>query len=86
MSAPQQLSVSLWRGGKDGRYETYTVPRRESQTVLDVVTAVCAAASRRGFTVTKVILIPFCRIPFIWRNRRRAYRAAAVFRTAPQRR
>src|SRR3984957_19543883 len=35
-----ELSVSVWRGGKDGRYETYSVPRRESQTVLDVVTFV----------------------------------------------
>ena len=34
------LSVSLWRGGKDGRYETYSVPQRASQTVLDVVTFV----------------------------------------------
>jgi fumarate reductase iron-sulfur subunit len=34
------LSVSLWRGGKEGRYETYSVPQRESQTVLDVVTFV----------------------------------------------
>jgi fumarate reductase iron-sulfur subunit len=37
---PGEISVSLWRGGKDGRYETYSVPRRESQTVLDVVTFV----------------------------------------------
>jgi len=35
-----ELSVSLWRGGKSGRYQTYSVPRRESQTVLDVVTFV----------------------------------------------
>jgi fumarate reductase iron-sulfur subunit len=35
-----QLSVSLWRGGADGGYESYSVPRRESQTVLDVVTYV----------------------------------------------
>ena len=35
-----ELTVSLWRGGKDGRYVTYSVPRRESQTVLDVVTFV----------------------------------------------
>ena len=35
-----ELSVSLWRGGPEGRYETYAVPRRESQTVLDVVTYV----------------------------------------------
>ncbi len=38
--ASSELSVSLWRGGADGRYETYSVPRRESQTVLDVVTFV----------------------------------------------
>jgi fumarate reductase iron-sulfur subunit len=37
---PAELSVSLWRGATDGRYETYSVPRRESQTVLDVVTFV----------------------------------------------
>ena len=37
---PAELSVSLWRGAEDGRYETYRVPRRESQTVLDVVTFV----------------------------------------------
>ncbi len=35
-----ELSVSLWRGTREGRYQTYTVPRRESQTVLDVVTFV----------------------------------------------
>ena len=35
-----ELSVSLWRGAETGRYETYVVPRRESQTVLDVVTFV----------------------------------------------
>jgi fumarate reductase iron-sulfur subunit len=32
------IAVSLWRGAADGRYETYDVPRRASQTVLDVVT------------------------------------------------
>jgi len=37
---PEELSVSLWRGGAEGRYETYRVPRRDSQTVLDVVTYV----------------------------------------------
>jgi fumarate reductase iron-sulfur subunit len=35
-----ELSVSLWRGGPDGHYETYAVPRRASQTVLDVVSHV----------------------------------------------
>lgn len=35
-----QLSVSLWRGAREGCYQTFTVPRRESQSVLDVVTFV----------------------------------------------
>ncbi len=34
------MTVSLWRGGEEGRYETYKVPLRENQTVLDVVTFV----------------------------------------------
>jgi fumarate reductase iron-sulfur subunit len=34
------LEVSLWRGSAAGRYVTYAVPARESQTVLDVVTYV----------------------------------------------
>jgi len=33
-----ELTVSLWRGAERGRYETYKVPMRENQTVLDVVT------------------------------------------------
>jgi fumarate reductase iron-sulfur subunit len=33
-----ELEVSLWRGGAAGRYETYQVPQRQNQTVLDVVT------------------------------------------------
>jgi fumarate reductase iron-sulfur subunit len=32
------LQVSVWRGGDDGEYRTYQVPRQESQSVLDVVT------------------------------------------------
>ena len=35
-----ELTVSLWRGGKSGSYQFYRVPRRENQTVLDVVTFV----------------------------------------------
>ena len=35
-----ELTVSLWRGAEQGRYETYEVPRRDNQTVLDVVTFV----------------------------------------------
>jgi fumarate reductase iron-sulfur subunit len=32
------LKVRIWRGAEQGRFETYDVPRRASQTVLDVVT------------------------------------------------
>jgi fumarate reductase iron-sulfur subunit len=32
------LRVSIWRGAEDGAFETFDVPRQESQTVLDVVT------------------------------------------------
>jgi len=32
------LEVLIWRGKADGRYQAFTVPLRESQTVLDVVT------------------------------------------------
>jgi len=34
----ESLQVGLWRGGSNGRYVDYQVPRRDSQTVLDVVT------------------------------------------------
>ncbi len=32
------LSVAVWRGAGDGRYQAFDVPRQPSQTVLDVVT------------------------------------------------
>ncbi|HXF78340.1 MAG TPA: succinate dehydrogenase/fumarate reductase iron-sulfur subunit [Usitatibacter sp.] len=32
------LRVATWRGGADGHFQEFDVPRRESQTVLDVVT------------------------------------------------
>ena len=32
------LSVAVWRGGADGAYRRYDVPRLPAQTVLDVVT------------------------------------------------
>jgi fumarate reductase iron-sulfur subunit len=38
MDAVKSLRVSVWRGGEDGRYQDFDVPRRESQTVLDIVT------------------------------------------------
>lgn len=36
--AGQELIVRVWRGGADGAFQTFAVPRRESQSVLDVVT------------------------------------------------
>src|SRR5262245_3598847 len=35
-----ELTVSLWRGTRQGRYQTYRVPQLANQTVLDVVTFV----------------------------------------------
>ncbi|MCD6734223.1 MAG: 2Fe-2S iron-sulfur cluster-binding protein [Burkholderiaceae bacterium] len=35
---PSNLRVKVWRGGADGGFSTYEVPRQASQTVLDVVT------------------------------------------------
>jgi fumarate reductase iron-sulfur subunit len=32
------LAVNVWRGGTDGAFEEFSVPARENQTVLDVVT------------------------------------------------
>ena len=32
------LRVSVWRGGSEGRFQSFEVPRQPSQTVLDVVT------------------------------------------------
>src|SRR5262245_20218146 len=34
----RNLKVSVWRGGRDGAYQAFDVPRHPSQTVLDVVT------------------------------------------------
>lgn len=33
-----QLQVKVWRGRGDGSYQSFDVPRREAQSVLDVVT------------------------------------------------
>ena len=35
---PDPLTVQVWRGGERGAFVAYSVPRRASQTVLDVVT------------------------------------------------
>ena len=34
----KNLKVRVWRGGADGGFSTYDVPRQASQTVLDVIT------------------------------------------------
>ena len=34
------LTVDVWRGGADGRFQTFQVPRRAHQTILDVVTEI----------------------------------------------
>ena len=39
-TAGDTIEVSIWRGGDKGAYQTFTVPMRMSQTVLDVVTHV----------------------------------------------
>ena len=36
----KSLIVKIWRGADDGEFQTFSVPRRDSQTVLDVVTYV----------------------------------------------
>lgn len=38
MLSEASLTVRIWRGAAEGRFETYDVPRLASQTVLDVVT------------------------------------------------
>lgn len=34
------LEVEVWRGAEEGSFQTFTTPRREHQTVLDVVTEI----------------------------------------------
>src|SRR5207244_11368456 len=42
MAAPSEsmLSVEVWRGVESGRFQTFQVPRRAHQTILDVVTEI----------------------------------------------
>lgn len=37
-TAEAMMEVKVWRGGEEGEYQSFEVPRRDSQTVLDVVT------------------------------------------------
>src|SRR4030088_204712 len=36
----QVLHVQVWRGAAEGRFQTFQVPRRAHQTILDVVTEI----------------------------------------------
>ena len=38
MAVSPTLKVSVWRGTESGRFQSFEVPRLESQTVLDVIT------------------------------------------------
>ncbi len=44
------LAVEIWRGGEDGRFQSYDVPRLENQTVLDVVTYAQRSLETSSFT------------------------------------
>ena len=35
-----RLQVEVWRGAREGHFQTFGVPRRENQTILDVVTEI----------------------------------------------
>ena len=39
-SKPDTLHVRVWRGAQDGHFDEFSVPMRENQTVLDVVTEI----------------------------------------------
>ncbi len=36
--AAKMLAVDIWRGAEDGHFQSFQVPHRDNQTVLDVVT------------------------------------------------
>src|SRR3954463_5665685 len=36
----QPLRVEVWRGGADGAFQPFAVPKRPNQTILDVVTEI----------------------------------------------
>src|SRR5215212_9318518 len=39
-ASESMLSVDVWRGAAEGRFQTFAVPRRAHQTILDVVTEI----------------------------------------------
>lgn len=40
MSISRMLDVDVWRGTETGKFQLFSIPRREHQTVLDVVTEI----------------------------------------------
>src|SRR3982751_3899229 len=40
LDSESSLSVQVWRGAAEGRFQSFAVPRRAHQTILDVVTAI----------------------------------------------
>src|SRR6186997_2548593 len=40
LDSESALAVDVWRGAAEGRFQSFQVPRREHQTVLDVVTEI----------------------------------------------
>ena len=40
MPGQSTLQVEVWRGAAEGRFQTFAVPRRANQTILDVVTEI----------------------------------------------
>ena len=48
-SDQDMIDVKVWRGGDQGSYQVFAVPRRANQTVLDVVTWIlCPTALPAG--------------------------------------
>jgi hypothetical protein len=40
LDSESALAVDVWRGAAEGRFQTFQVPRRAHQTILDVVTEI----------------------------------------------
>ena len=36
----ETLTIKIWRGADTGSFQTFSVPKRENQTILDVVTEI----------------------------------------------
>ena len=68
-SKPETLHVRVWRGARDGHFDEFSVPLRENQTVLDVVTEIQrhqdpSLSYRSAFTCLALLY----EVPMIWVN------------------